>query len=149
MTALAFKTPKDGNFFSKAICWKTNGLFCHVELMLAGPLDDALCFSSREPHGTGFTHIDLTNSTVWDVVVLPVTSAQEAQLLAFANGCGTKEYDWMGILGFILPWGEHDDKDRFCSEVCTEALQKVLGYFPGVKPWMTSPWDLYKLVTGK
>lgn len=145
MTALAFKRHCDG-FFDRAICWKTGGPFCHVELVLEGPLYHALCFSSRAPHGTGFAYLNLVDQSIWDVVILSLTVEQEAQLLAFVNGCGTKEYDWLGILGFVLQWGEHDDKDRFCSEICTEALQKVLGYFPGVKPWMTSPMDLYRLV---
>ena len=145
MVALAFKR-STGGFLDKAICWKTGSPYCHVELMLAGPIDDAQCFSSRQPHGTGFANINLRDDKIWDLVVLPLNPSQENALLNFCKGCGSKEYDWVGILGFVLPWGEHDDYDRFCSEICTEALQKVLGWFPDVKPWKTSPADLYKLV---
>lgn len=148
MTALAFYKAGTG-IFSRAIRWKTGGPYSHVELMLAGPIENAWCFSSREPNGTRFTHIDLRDETQWTLVPLVLTPEQEQHLLIFCQGCGEKEYDWLGILGFVLPWGEHDDHDRFCSEICTEALQKVLGMSPGVKAWMTSPNALYELVSGK
>lgn len=148
MIALAFKDGKAaGGFFSRAIVWKTGGPYSHVELVLSGELENAECFSSREPSGTGFTRLNLTDSTLWTVVPLNVSANDAENLHIFCEGCGQKEYDWLGILGFVLPWGEHDDHDRFCSEFCTEALQKVLGMFPGVKAWETSPYALYELVT--
>jgi len=130
----------------KVIEWKTGGPFVHVELILSGPISNALCFSSRQPNGTSFAHLDLLDDKIWEVEMLPLRSTQEEDLMAFCAGCGSKSYDWMGILGFVLPFGEHDDHDRFCSEICTEALQKILGCWPEVKPWNTSPMGLYELV---
>lgn len=150
MFALAFRNGKvDTGFFSKAIMWKTGGPYSHVEMVFAGPLENAECFSSRQPHGTGWAHIDLSDKKAWDIVVLTTTPEQEQRIHAFCDGCGNKDYDWMGILGFVLPWGEHDDEDRFCSEIATEALQKVLGWWQDVKPWKISPTALYQLATSK
>lgn len=145
MIAVAFKR-NTGGLFDRSIAWKTKSQFVHAELVLAGPLKSAECFSSRQPNGTGFAYIDLTDSRIWTVVALPVTQRQSDALQDFCDGCGHKSYDWLGILGFVLPWGEHDDHDRFCSEICTEALQKMLGCWPDVKSWETSPMDLYELV---
>lgn len=147
MVALAFKdADRAGGFFSKAIKWKTGGTYSHVELALSGDFENALCFSSREPEGTSFTHINLTDSNLWTIVPLNLNLFQEYEIQIFCQGTGHKRYDFLGILGFVWPWGEHDDYDRFCSEFCCEALQKILGWFPGIKPWMVSPIQLYNMV---
>jgi hypothetical protein len=148
MIHLAFKR-QTGGIFDKLICWKTGSEFCHVELWLDGNIQAALCFSSRQPDGTSFAHINLAatfdGKPIYELIPLYLTSKQEIAVNAFCQGCGHKDYDWLGILGFVLPWGEHDDHDRFCSEICTESLEKPLKWWPGVKPWETSPGDLYRL----
>ena len=149
MISLAFKNAdKAGGFFSKAIKWKTGGPFSHVELWLSGTIYNAHCFSSREPKGTGFTQLDLRDKDLWTIVDLPgLTPAQEHDINVWCVGCGKKEYDFLGILGFVWPFGEvHDDSDLFCSECCTLCLQQVLGWFPGVKSYKTSPVKLYEMV---
>jgi hypothetical protein len=152
---LAFKDAElAGGFFSKAIKWKTGGRFSHVEMWLTGPRENAVCFSSREPHGTGYAHIDLS-APLFTCVEILATQPQLDSIRWFAEGTGFKRYDMLGILGFILPWGEHDDADVFCSEWCTLALQRCMNMClvdPNGKPvksWMTSPVELYRLVGGK
>lgn len=145
---LAFKDAElAGTFFSRLIRWKTGGRFSHVELWIDGPRENALCFSSREPHGTGYAHINLS-SPLFTIVEIAATPQQEMDVRWFAEGTGVKRYDFLGILGFCFPWGEHDDADVFCSEWCTLVLQRVFGMFPGVKSWKTDPTQLFRLAGG-
>lgn len=147
MIALAFKVAAESNsLFSKLIAWKTGGKYSHVEGWLSGPIEHAFCFSSREPKGTGYATIDLSNPKLWDIVPLQLTDVEEKLVLVFCSGTDQKDYDWLGILGFVWPWGEHDDHDRFCSEYWTECLQKALGWLPGLKAWMTDPSELRDVV---
>ena len=128
-----------GAFFSRAIKWKTGGRFSHVELWMAGPKESATCFSSREPEGTGYATIDLSemvivtegghwgNPTIsqakplWTCVEIPATPEEMYGVQMFVEGVGLKRYDFLGILGFMIPRGSriagitHDPAWLFCS----------------------------------
>ena len=58
-----------------------------------------------------------------------------------------KAYDFLGVLGFKLPWIQQDRSKWFCSEVCVAALQ-ASGLLAGVHPYKTTPNQLHRLVTG-
>ena len=152
-----------GAFFSRAIKWKTGGRFSHTELWLAGPKESATCFSSREPGGTGYAVIDLSEMVngqpLWTCIEIPMTPQQMYGANMFVAGIGTRRYDFLGILGFCLPqktntfgtpstFTIHDPTWLFCSETCCMVLQAVLGWFVGVKPWTISPSALYEMVQG-
>jgi hypothetical protein len=142
---LAFKRADlAGTLFSKAIAWKTGGPFSHVELWMTGPRESATCFSSREPDGTGYATIDLSEP-LYTCVEISATPAQMEAVRWFAEGTGKKRYDFLGILGFVVELREHDPARVFCSEWCTLALQRCLGLFPTARPWLISPTDLYNL----
>lgn len=140
-----------GGFFSRAIKWKTKGRFSHVELWLSGPANKAYCFSSREGEGASLKYIDTTAVPgLWTpVALLGITREQEVLMHGFALAMDAAKvrYDYLGILGIGTGQGEHDDRDRFCSEVCAEIAQKCAHWWPDIKRWLTSPTDLFRLAT--
>ena len=154
---LAFKDADlAGGFFSKAIKWKTGGRFSHVECWLSGPKEKAICFSSREPNGTGYATIDLTEQRkgrdLWTCIEIPCTGAQMVFVRWFAEGTGFKRYDYAGIMGFVLNRKRTHDRARvFCSEWCCLMVQRCMGGFlyddegNEIFPWTVSPSALYEM----
>ena len=145
---LAFHIGARGTFFSQAICVFTRSSYSHVELVFdefGTTADGVLCFSADEKDGgTRFKRIIL-DPTNWTIVPIPSTTHQMRSADAYATAKDGLKYDWAGILGFVLPFGEHDDEDRFCSEIVCEILEHVFGWNFG-KPWEVSPGKLYNLV---
>ena len=152
MIALAFhdcakdKNPSaNGALFDWAIRLRCGSSLVHVEM--AFDYDEypeyAACFSAVPGMGVRITRINL-HDPCWLVVRLPQVDAARARSAALKY-IGQK-YDWAGIIGFTLPWGLHDDDDKFCSEACLRVLQD-LGLFTGPRPWRMSPAELYRLVT--
>lgn len=172
---LAFYKAAQGQVWDKVIGWKTHSPYSHVELcfpeLAAGaepPISKydegdgkeigTLCYSSSpRDGGVRFKYINL-NSGKWDLVnvaLLPTPDALAA-VMSYGQTMVGMPYDWTGIIGFALPFGEHDDKDRFCSEVAVDVLQhpsvfsrlwmRVGVNVRDVVPWKTSPGALYKLV---
>lgn len=142
--SLAFYRGAFGGKFDRLIDAWTNGPYSHAELWLDGPAHMARCFSSSSRDGgTRYKVIDL-DSGKWDAIALPFTELDRWIIERHIAELGHKKYDWLGILGFVLPWGEHDDNDRFCSEICLELIQ-TRGYLmvdpSGVryKAWQVSP----------
>lgn len=138
----------NGQFFDKVIEAVTRSPYTHSELvfdLVPGYPANSLCFSSAPVDGgVRFKRIDLSQPD-WIVVDVPGEKDYEAMDLAkFYLG---QKYDWMGILGFTVPWGAHKDNDKFCSEVCTLILQECRILDKTIKSFRTSPADLYKLVT--
>ena len=154
---LAFKDADlAGGFFSKAIKWKTGGRFSHVECWLAGPKEAAVCFSSREPDGTGYAVIDLTEQRkgrdLWTCMEVPLTPDEELFVRGFCEGTGFRRYDYAAILGFVLDRKRTHDRARvFCSEWNCSMCQKCLGRFltdasgSEIFPWTVSPSALYEM----
>jgi hypothetical protein len=151
MIAYAFKNAsKSGSLWSKLIAWKTGGPYSHVELWISGPLEKAFCFSSREGSGCSFKEIDLTSPVgLWTIVPLPMDEGAAQRAFGYAAGLDAAKvrYDYLGILGIGTGHGEHNDRDRFCSEVCVEALQLCAGWWRDEKRWLISPSALYKMAT--
>lgn len=140
---LVFKRAKWNNFWGKLISWKTGSPYCHVEIWFDGDAAKALTYSAKEPKGTRFTYLDLTEPGLWDFIEIPATIAEVKGCIRYARDLGRKAYDWLGIIGFVLPWSNaHDADDRFCSEVCDEVLTRQ-GMLEGVEPrWKVSPGEL-------
>ena len=133
------------SIFSRLIRLKTRSIYSHVELVFS----DGISFSAREQDhpAVEFIHVRFLPGE-WDFIDLDVTQNEEYAIRQRCRSQVGKSYDWLGILGFVLPFGEHDDDDLFCSEAVTRALQ-VIGYFPAIKPWTISPGKLYDLLWTK
>lgn len=144
MICLAFKSAAlAGGLFSEAIAKHTGGQFSHVEMWLSGPLNAAMCFSSREPFGTSFKVIDLSEQVngkcLWTMLALKVATEQEKDAFWFCMGSKGRDYDSMGIIGIGLGTGVHDSSDRFCSEMVWDVGQNVFGWDPSIDRWMVAP----------
>lgn len=141
---IAFKRAKDtGSFWSKGIGWWTHSPYSHCELWLDGPVDMAYCFSAREGEQSGFKIIELKG--LFDVYTLSLDNQVGLKVFNFAKLLTGKKYDWLGLLGFLGPWKVHDDRDRFCSEVCFEVLEGTgLLAANSEKRWKVSPGELSK-----
>lgn len=154
MVHLAFKVAAvEGSIGSKAIAWWTRGPFCHVELWLEGPIENALCFSSTLETGTRFTRLNLTAPIgLFETVEVPVSDGELDALQQWCAAHQGEKYDKLGIVGFVIPFGEHHAHEMFCSETDGEALEEctLMGKVwkkAGDDPWKISPNELYKLVT--
>lgn len=150
---LAFSKPSgdkastaNGVFFDKLICWRTHSPFCHVELVFGEPSRASTCFSSSPADGgVRYKAVDLTTPN-WVLVPVPGDDKMADRIATQYLG---EDYDWAGIFGFVLPFGEHNDNDKFCSEVCAMVLQRMGILPPDLKTWEVSPGDLYNLVIKK
>lgn len=136
----------NGSVFDSIIQWKTSSPLVHVELTI-GSGNPARCYSSVPGDGVRWTYLPLLTPAWRLVSVGSGAAAEEAMVTAVADRYVGHKYDWLGIIGFEFAFGEHDDKDKFCSEICTLVLQEALGLFPHVKSWCTSPADLYHMAT--
>lgn len=136
---IAFKVAQN-SFFSQAISKITGGKYSHVELWLSGPQDKALCYSSREPSGTDFATLDLTDPTLWTVLAIPTTPEQDNNLLWYCKGSRGRPYDFQDILGQALK-NHHFNIGfaRVCSEEVSTVLQNVLNILTQYNPGMISP----------
>lgn len=142
---LRFHTPTRPSLFDKAIRLNTGSPITHVEL----EFPDGQCWSSIDGVGVRFVNsesLKLDAPGEWLSLSVDLTVKQLSDVRDFALSQLGKKYDWAGILGFVLPWGCHDDNDLFCSEACLRALQ-VFGDFPGVKAWTISPARLYAMLS--
>ena len=98
--------------------------------------------------------IDLTDGK-WSLANLGVLNqADLALVLQFcARRVGLRD-DWLGILGFVLPFDEHDDNDPFCAEAAVELMQRsalanalprrIVDAVGPLKAWRTNPAKLYR-----
>jgi len=112
-------------WIDRLIAWWTRGPYSHVELIIEKDGEILQCSSSpRDGKVRCKKHILDTN--VWDYVLLEVTSEQYDRIIKFYNSINGNKYDWMGILGFILPIQDRTN-NWFCSETVANAL-KINGF---------------------
>jgi hypothetical protein len=159
----AFAADRETNplakLFTREIAAVTGGAYSHVEFWLSGPTNAAVCFSSREPSGTGFSTIDLSNPAEWTIVDIPVIfdSWTMTKAVWFCKGSDGRAYDGVGIVGIGTGQARvHDPFARFCSEMCAEIGQEVFDLAPlrGKNAWQIAPsgrprggFGLYELLT--
>lgn len=78
----------------------------------------------------------------WDIWDIDINDEQAIQYIQTQEGKG---YDWVGILlNQFLPLKMHSKDKWFCSEIVTRAIQVSSQYGHELKPYNTSPINLYK-----
>lgn len=112
---VAFYKGKD-HFFDRLVQWWTKGPYSHVELVING-----VCYtSSPRDNGVRMKLINL-HSGNWDVFDL--MGDEDYALAWFKEHMGQK-YDYLGLLGFVLPFRRSHPSMWFCSEAVGQAALK-------------------------
>lgn len=117
-----------GDWTDKVVAAWTFGPYSHCELMFS----DGMCFSaSWRDDAVRFKKIHLIPNR-WDIVELPTTEEQERQIREWCEGQVNENgnYDWWGIVQFVIPFIRQKNEDWYCSEVCIAGLksQGVVNY---------------------
>lgn len=97
------------------ICLRTWSRHSHAELYI-----DGICYSSSERENGVRSKIINLETGRWDVIDLPYASADKCR--AWFDAHEGQKYDWMGILGFLLPV-KHDKDKWFCFEAVGAMLE--------------------------
>lgn len=130
----------NGDLSDKLIRWWTKGSYSHTELVT----DDFKYMYSSSGLDNGVRKKEHYYDTKkWDYIKVDVSLDLVIKVF---NLTKDSKYDWLGILGFVLPFQDRANK-WFCSEWCANIL-KCSGNkkFYLVEPSKTSPNDLYKIV---
>jgi hypothetical protein len=139
MIKLAFYKAHQGNLTDKVISWWTNGKYSHVELII-----DDMMYSTSPRDRCVRVKKHKFDKNVWDYI--EINNVDEAKIIEFFEMTKGQRYDWLGILGFVVPLKDRTN-DWFCSEWCSNAL-KIAGCKKLWKqePSKISPNKLYKIL---
>lgn len=136
---LIFYLANQGDFWDKLIGWWTGGPYSHVELVFS----NGECFtSSPRDGGVRFKQIDI-NPEHWNRVSITVAAEKEAEIYTWCESQVGLKYDWLGILGFVLPIHFRTRRAWYCSEICSYVLDRFIGH---QLPLKISPNGLYTLL---
>jgi len=140
MIKVAFYTGP-GRLIDKLIRWWTNSEYSHCEILFSnGEMFSADAWSNSTRFTSQF------NPDHWEFIELRAKESVEASLYSWCLDRAGKKYDWLGVIGFVLPQISQNKKRWFCSEICGAGLQ-YFGKFPaGTKTSKLSPQDLYDLL---
>ena len=90
--------------------------YSHTEICI-----DGVCYSSSvRDNGVRSKVIDL-NSGKWDYIDITSQADKEYALKVFESKKG-KKYDWLGALGFGLPFFKQNSNKEYCFEITAEML---------------------------
>ena len=123
----------------KLIAKYTKGKYSHVEIVI-----DSYMYSSSPRDGGVRRKKHIVNNEIWDYISLPIKANN---ILEFYNQTKNNKYDWLGILGFILPFKDRTN-EWFCSEWCSNALK--IGEYKDLfihEPSKISPNKLYDILS--
>jgi len=115
------------DYQDKLIAWWTGGIYSHTELII-----DGYMYSTSPRDKTVRKKEHIYNEDIWDYV--EVGNVDVDKILTFFEMTKNQKYDWLGILGFIIPFKDRTDK-WFCSEWVSNAL-KIAGC---KKLWLQEP----------
>lgn len=107
------------------ICWwpRSRGRFSHCEVVdgFEDPGAWAMCWSSSPRDGRVRGEWINLASGHWVLVRLPHHD-QAAAVQWLASRVGTR-YDWLGVLGYVLPFIKQQADRLYCSEACALATR--------------------------
>jgi hypothetical protein len=135
-----FKTSsKYADWVDKLIAWWTKGRYSHVELIIDNEQYSSFIKEGvrKKPH--------YFDNDAWDY--LSIEGVSETRIKEFFKQTKGRNYDWAGILGFILPLADAEKK-YFCSEWVAKAL--MIGGYSNLykyKESNISPQRLYDILT--
>jgi len=146
---VAFYKAKNPNarWVDKLIAWWTNGPYSHVEYVYENKDGDLVQCSASPRDGIVRCKPHKYNPDHWDYLELPISDKNFKIGQQFYKSIDGMKYDWLGILGFVIPIFRDRDSMWFCSETLTN-LMKIFGYrtFWTIDPSETDPNKLYRLL---
>ena len=148
---IIFYENRYGDWTDKVIRWKTaswkqrfNGswkdLPSHVELLFS---NNEMFSASQYENKVRYKQCN-TKAKCWTGIHI---ECDEHKVKEWCDKHVGKKYDYMGVLGFVLPF-IHDNKNKwFCSEICCEALKQNTDLIPKVViSSKTSPAKLKEII---
>lgn len=131
MIKIAFYKAPKGNFFGSLISgwtsiWSRNTpAYSHVEIGIPNEKGKYKWYSSASRNIDGTTGTRWIDESVlfkhperWDVYNVVNYRHNKDMLKTCTDECG-KPYDWIGIAGFAIPFGNLNFKSQwYCSEIC-------------------------------
>ena len=133
---IAFATASWAERISGA--WRENHSHCEIIL----PSTNTMFSSSGRDKGVRFK--PFPGGKYWDIIELP--SLPEELVLLQASKYVGLDYDFSGVIGFVVPYVHQDQAQWFCSELLVKVLND-LGALPSTTvASSTSPEDLYRIV---
>jgi hypothetical protein len=145
MIKLAFYKAHQGNLTDKVISWWTKGPYSHVEIVVGPDVNNLSMYSSSGLDDGVRLKPHKYNPSLWEYVNIDIDFSILFKI--YQRTIGNK-YDYLGILGFILPLQDRENK-WFCSEWVSNIL-KCSGdrRFYTLEPSRVSPNKLYKIIKG-
>lgn len=120
----------------------TNGHYSHCEFVFN---KQGTSFSAdAKTNICQFFNADHTPNK-WDMVHIDGDAEKIFDYCAREAG---SEYDYIGILRFLIPSIGQSETKWFCSELCVAGLQTI-GLLPTYTPHNIHPNKLYKILKGK
>ena len=125
--------------FDELIAWWTNGEYSHVELII-----NDYMYSTDPKTGIVRKTQHYFDYLIYDYITIDIPYVNN--ILKFYEMTKGNKYDWIGLVGFIIPFKDRTDL-WFCSEWVGNALkisgcEKLFKY----EPSKLSPNDLYKIL---
>jgi len=150
---VAFYSPKNPSFIEREIRNVTGGPYVHTEYVFDEfGMDNEgkfTCFSSLLGQGSRIGQVKFDEDQ-WAFKDLPKGDYWKAY--HYSNGLCGRLYNSIGILNFILPFGENDSHAIFCSEADIRVIQYTYGIgklFAEQQPWKVSPMMLWNLLSNE
>jgi len=142
------KDNDDVTWFGKMIGFYTHGPYSHVAVLIqdedCGPISNTIQWEADPISGYVINSEHIFDNTKWEYIIINVNNLDNIK--KFLNLVLGNKYDYMGILGFILPIQDRSNK-WFCSELASNIL-KIDGqeFMWSLDPSTVSPNKLYKLL---
>jgi hypothetical protein len=145
MIKVAFYKAHQGNLTDKVISWWTKGPYSHVEIVVGPDVNNLSMYSSSGLDDGVRLKPHKYNPNLWEYVDIDIDFSILLKIYQITN---RNKYDYLGILGFILPLQDRENK-WFCSEWVSNIL-KCSGdkRFYTIEPSRISPNKLYKIIKG-
>jgi hypothetical protein len=145
MIKLTFYKAYQGNLTDKIISWWTKGPYSHVEIVVGPDVNNLAMYSSSGLDGGVRKKPHRYDTNKWEYIDIDLNLNILLQIYNKTKDC---KYDYSGILGFVLPLQDRENK-WFCSEWVSNVL-KCSGdkrlYLK--EPSKISPNKLYKIIKG-
>jgi hypothetical protein len=145
MIKLAFYKAHQGNLTDKIISWWTKDKYSHTEIVVGNNFDDLIMYSASGIDGGVRKKSHRYDTNKWEYIDIDLNLNILNEIYEKTN---KQKYDWFGIIGFILPLQDRQNK-WFCSEWVSNVL-KCNGdkRFYTLEPSRISPNKLYKIIKG-